>query len=193
MIAARAAGVRRAPALVVAIGLAVLLRTEIGGAAPAASAPAAILFAAVLVGAAAGGGARASSVSWRGVALGVAGAAALVGLSLVGMPAVVFGPRAAGAALLWWAPLVTIVAAAEELVLRGALFDAVRSHSGDVVAVAATALLFAAIHLPLYGMPALPIDLCIGVFLGCLRVASGGVAAPLVAHVLADLSTGWLG
>lgn len=193
MITARAAGIHRAPALVAAVVLASAARTLVGGSAPAGSAPAALLFSAVLVSAVVWAGAGVARISISGVALGAAAAALLVGLSLVGLPAVTFGPRAVASTLFWWAPLVAVVAAAEELVLRGVLFDAVRSRSGEVIAVAVTAVLFAVIHVPLYGVAALPIDLCVGVFLGSLRVASGGVTAPLVAHVLADLATGWVG
>jgi hypothetical protein len=193
VIARRAAGAQRAPALVLAVGLAVLVRSALGGAAPAASVAAALVFSAILGAAVLWAGATVTRVRWGEVALGAGGAAALVILSLAGLPAVRFGPRAAAGALLWWAPLVSVVAASEELVLRGVLFDAVRTRSGDAIAVALTAVLFALIHLPLYGVPALGIDLCVGVFLGCLRVASGSVTAPLVAHVLADLATGWLG
>ena len=138
-------------------------------------------------------GARVTAhMSWHGVAVGIAGGAALVALSLVGLTVVV-GARAPASTLAWWVPLVSLVAAVEELLFRGVLFDAVRGHSGDVVAVAVTAVIFAAIHVPLYGAGALPIDLCAGVFLGCLRVATGGVTAPLVAHVVADVATGWIG
>ncbi|MDQ6846899.1 MAG: CPBP family intramembrane metalloprotease [Candidatus Dormibacteraeota bacterium] len=193
MIGARAAGLDRAPVLVAAVGGATLARLVIGGTAPAASVPAALVFSAALLAAAALCGARPARFPWTGVALGVAGAAALVAISLVGVPAVTLGARAQQATLAWWVPLVTVVAAAEELVFRGALFDAVRVRSGDVVAIAVTALLFAAIHLPLYGAAALPVDLCVGVFLGCLRVGSGGITAPLIAHVLADVATGWVG
>ncbi len=114
-------------------------------------------------------------------------------MSLVGLPALALGPRAASATLLWWAPLVSLVALSEEVVLRGALFSALRSEHGDIVAIAATSVLFAVIHLPLYGVGAMPIDLCAGVFLGSLRVVSGSVAAPVAAHVIADLATGWIG
>ena len=193
MITARAAGLDRAPALLAAVGGATIARVAIGGTAPAASVPAAFVFSAALLAAAVLGGVRPARFPWTGVALGVAGATALVAISLVGVPAVTLGARAQQATLAWWVPLVTVVAAVEELVLRGVLFDAVRSQSGDAVAVAVTALLFAVIHLPLYGGAAMPIDLCVGVFLGCLRVGAGTVTAPLVAHVLADLATGWVG
>jgi membrane protease YdiL (CAAX protease family) len=192
VIAQRTAPARRAPVLIAAVGFAVLVRIVLGGAAPAASAPAALVFSAILGGVVLWAGGRVTRVHWRGVLLGVAGAAALVILSFAGLPTVRFGPRAASGTLLWWVPLVTLVAATEELVLRGVLFDAVRARSGDALAVAIGAVAFALIHVPLYGAPALGVDLCAGVFLGCLRVASGGVAAPLVAHVLADVATGWL-
>ena len=192
MISARAAGLDRAPALVIAVGCAAVARAVIGGTAPAGSAPAAVVFTAVLAAALVLGGARLTRISWPGVAIGAAGGAALLALSLLGV-AGLFGARAPASTLAWWVPLVTLVAAVEEMVFRGVLFDAVRDHSNDVVAIAVTALLFAAIHLPLYGAGAFPIDLSVGVFLGCLRVGSGGVTAPLVAHVLADVATGWVG
>ncbi len=193
MILAHSARAQSAPTLVIAVGFASLTRAAIGGAAPASAVPAAVAFSAILVAAAMWAGARFTRIPWPGVALGIGAATALVGLSLVGLPAVRVGPRTVASVLLWWAPLVAVVAAAEELVPRGVLFGALRDRRGDAVAVAVTAVLFAVIHLPLYGLPSLAIDLCVGLFLGCLRVASGGVAAPLVAHVLADLATGWLG
>jgi membrane protease YdiL (CAAX protease family) len=193
VITARAAGVGRAPALVLAVVCAATARALIGGAAPAASVPAAVVFSTALLAAAVVAGARLTRVHWTGVVIGLGGGAALVALSLVGLPAVLLGARAAAPTLAWWVPLVTVVASAEELVFRGVLFDVVRSRAGDPVAIAVTALLFAAIHVPLYGAGALPIDLCVGVFLGCLRVGTGGVTAPLVAHVVADLATGFVG
>jgi membrane protease YdiL (CAAX protease family) len=193
VIGARAAGPDRLVTLVVAVGVATATRALIGGPAPAGSIPAAIAFAAVLAAVAVAGGARPRQVSWPAVAVGAGGGAALVLLSLVGVAIVVVGPRAAASTLTWWVPLVAVVAGLEELVFRGLLFEAVRARSTDTVAIAVTAGLFALIHLPLYGPAAMPIDLCVGVFLGCLRTATGGVTAPLVAHVVADVATGWLG
>ena len=193
MSTARAAGLGRAPALVAAVLCAASARALIGGAAPAASVPAAVVFSAALVAAAVFAGARVRRICWSGVAIGIGGGAALVALSLVGLPAIVIGARAPASTLTWWVPLVTVVAAAEELVFRGVLFEEVRVRAGDAIAIAVTALLFAAIHLPLYGAAALPIDLCVGVFLGCLRVGTGGVTAPLIAHVVADIATGFVG
>ena len=183
----------RAPVLLASVVAALAVRIALGGGAAAASPLAAAAFSLVLLTAAAWAGARVTGMNWTAVAVGVCGAILLVALSLVGLPTVQLGARASALVLAWWIPLVTMVAAAEELVLRGVLFDALRARSGDAVAVTVTAALFAALHLPLYGQPALGIDLSAGVFLGCVRVASGGVTAPLVAHVLADVSTAWLG
>ena len=91
-----------------------------------------------------------------------------------------------------WTPVVAIVAIAEEVVLRGVLFDAVRVWGGAGWALLATTVLFALIHLPLYGVGALPLDLAVGLLLGGLRIISGGVLAPAIAHVIADLAGGWL-
>lgn len=192
MIAVRPRGAGAA-ALVAVVGAATALRSIAGGASPAASPGAALLFSAVLSAAALLTGLRPSRIPWAGVGLGIAGAAILVALSLVGLPRVVLGARAVAGSLAWWVPLVTLVAASEELVLRGVLFDALRDRGGEAAAVAVTALLFAVIHLPLYGLGSLGLDVSVGVFLGCLRVISGNVTAPLVAHVLADVATGWIG
>lgn len=191
-VAAQRARVGRVPVLVLTLAAAILGRLAVGAPAPAASAPAALLFSAVLIGGAAVSRSDLGRASWRGVALGVGAGVALVAVSLVGLPAFAPGPRAASATLLWWAPLVSLVAVSEELLLRGALFSALRGEHGDMVAIAVTSVLFAVIHLPLYGVGAMPIDLCAGVFLGSLRVLSGGVTAPAVAHVIADLATGWV-
>jgi membrane protease YdiL (CAAX protease family) len=183
---------RPVPLLLLTVATATAVRVAAGAPMPAASAPAAVWFSAVLIGGAVASRADLGPAGWRGAALGIGGGVALVLVSLVGLPGLTLGPRATSETLMWWAPLVSVVALSEELVIRGALFSALRSQYGDAVAVAATTVLFAAIHLPLYGVGAMPIDLAAGVFLGSLRVLSGGVVAPALAHVLADLATGWV-
>jgi membrane protease YdiL (CAAX protease family) len=91
-----------------------------------------------------------------------------------------------------WAAITVLVATAEELLLRGALFDAFENTSGGAVAVIATSLAFALMHVPLYGWHVMPLDLGVGLFLGGLRLVTGGVTAPSVAHAIADLATWWL-
>ena len=116
----------------------------------------------------------------------------LVGAWLLahGPPGVQVAPINAGLAL--WTPIVALVAVAEEIVLRGALFDVLRSGFGDGAALVVTTVLFAVMHVPLYGIGSLPLDLAVGLMLGGLRIVSGGVLAPALAHVVADLAGGWL-
>jgi membrane protease YdiL (CAAX protease family) len=91
-----------------------------------------------------------------------------------------------------WAAIVSAVAVAEELVLRGSLFTLLERACGPFAAVALTAIAFALLHVPLYGWGVVPIDLAVGVWLGGLRLLTGGPAAPAVTHVLADLASWWL-
>jgi hypothetical protein len=55
-----------------------------------------------------------------------------------------------------------------------------------------TTAAFGLMHVPLYGWSVLPLDLAAGLWLGGLRVASGGATAPAVAHTIADLVAQWL-
>jgi membrane protease YdiL (CAAX protease family) len=125
------------------------------------------------------------------VVLGIAGGAVLVVLAIVTregpLPAIAqaaaFGP---------WVAVTILVASAEELVLRGVLFDQLDEGLGVTAAVLITAVLFALMHVPLYGWHVVPLDLGVGLWLAGLRLATGGVAAPGIAHVVADLATWWL-
>jgi len=125
------------------------------------------------------------------VSLGLAGGLALVALALLlgrdGFPslrpAMAFAP---------WVGVTVLVATAEELVLRGALFDAAERLAGPVGAVLVTSAAFGLMHVPFYGWEALPLDVAVGLVFGGLRLGTGGVVAPAVAHVIADLATWWL-
>jgi membrane protease YdiL (CAAX protease family) len=178
--------------LIAGAGAALGLRAALGGGDAAASMPAGTVFALALLAVAAGAGWRAGRPTLRGAALGVAGGAVLVVAWLTAHPGFGIDVASPNAAIALWTPVVALVAVAEEMVLRGALFDAVREWRGDGAALVATTLLFALIHVPLYGVGALPLDLAVGLLLGGLRVVSRGVLAPAVAHVIADLAGGWL-
>jgi membrane protease YdiL (CAAX protease family) len=89
-----------------------------------------------------------------------------------------------------WGLIVSIVAFAEEAFLRGALYEAISSWKGELAAVIATAVIFALLHGPLYGLRVVPLDLAVGLWLGALRVRSGSFMAPGIAHTVADLA-GW--
>ena len=111
---------------------------------------------------------------------------ALGGFSSVpglGRPAAPFAP---------WAAVTILVATAEELLLRGVLFRSIRRSGGVAMAIALTSIAFALLHVPLYGWHVVPLDLAVGLALGGLRVATRTVAAPVAAHVIADLATWWM-
>ena len=121
---------------------------------------------------------------------GVLGGGALVAIAALTrplphlwLPAAPFAP---------WLAITVIVAVAEEGMLRGVLFTRIENRRGWPLALGITTILFAAMHVPLYGWQVVPLDLGVGLWLGGLRLATGGAAAPAVAHVLADLATWWL-
>jgi membrane protease YdiL (CAAX protease family) len=140
-----------------------------------------------------GGSRGRGQVSGGDVFLGAAGGVVLVLLAVATprTPLHVW-PRPHGVTVLSWTALVAFVAVAEELVFRGVLFDAVAKLGGVVVACAFCAVAFAVVHVPLYGWQALPLDIGVGVWLGGLRMLSGGVAAPAVAHTVADIGAWFL-
>lgn len=91
-----------------------------------------------------------------------------------------------------WALIVVVVAVAEEALLRGSLYAAVEQRAGTVAAIAVTSVAFGLLHAPVYGWGVVPLDVAVGVWLGVLRAVTGSVAAPAVAHALADLAGWWL-
>lgn len=150
-------------------------------------------FGVALVAVAIAGGAALGRPRPMAIATGIVGGLVLVGLALTSRlapgPTIPFAPASA---FLPWASVTLLVAFGEELVLRGALFEAIATSLGDPAAVLVTSVAFALIHVPLYGWHVVPLDLGVGLWLGGLRLVSGGVAAPAVAHAIADLATWWL-
>jgi membrane protease YdiL (CAAX protease family) len=132
----------------------------------------------------------------RSLAIGVAFGIGLAGITvaassvsglgagtMLGRPAAPFVP---------WAIVTIAVASAEEALLRGRLFDAVRRLGGVAPALVVTTVAFALMHVPLYGWHVVPLDLAVGLALGGLRLATGGFVASAAAHAVADLATWWL-
>jgi membrane protease YdiL (CAAX protease family) len=89
-------------------------------------------------------------------------------------------------AFLSWAAVTALVATLEEATIRGTLQQAWSGEGGPLVGIAAAAAVFALIHLPRYGLAALPLDFAVGLALGGLRVLSGRVLPCAVAHTVAD-------
>lgn len=83
----------------------------------------------------------------------------------------------------------------EELLFRGALLSVLRTRLGDGWAVAVSAILFGAVHLPDLGWLwyAVPNLVLVGVFCAWLRVRSGSIWPGFVAHAAnnALATAGW--
>ena len=75
---------------------------------------------------------------------------------------------------------------AEEAFFRGFMYRWLERY-GAAVAVATTAIAFAAVHVPMHGLAVLPLDLAAGLLLSWQRWATGGWTAPAATHVVANL------
>jgi membrane protease YdiL (CAAX protease family) len=119
------------------------------------------------------------------------GAKSLVAGLMVGaiiLAPVVSGPlssRPLGA--FWpWAIIAALVATLEETTIRGVLYRRWAGEAGTVAAIVVGAAVFALIHLPRYGLAAMPLDAAVGLALGGLRALTGRVLPCVVAHTVAD-------
>jgi membrane protease YdiL (CAAX protease family) len=79
-----------------------------------------------------------------------------------------------------------VIATLEEVVIRGRLQPVWTAEAGPVAALLVSAAVFALIHLPRYGIGAMPLDFAVGLALGGLRTVTGRVAPCAIAHVIAD-------
>jgi membrane protease YdiL (CAAX protease family) len=109
----------------------------------------------------------------------------------VGVAAVLLAAQTAGRPVpIPWAAeapvLNTLAAVAEEALFRRVAYARLHPH-GAIVAVVGTALLFALLHVPLYGVAAFPVDLGAGLLLSWQRWASGTWSVPAATHVAANL------
>lgn len=174
--------------LLAGFGIAVAARVAVGGVGPARSLSAGLLFAALLLVTAVAAGTRVP-ISATSIGYGLAGAVLLcapVALLRGGLP--LHGSDGFAS----WAVVIAVVATAEEVFLRGALYDAVQDALDERAAIVIGAVAFAALHVPLYGWGVVPLDLVVGLVLGELRRVSGTPAAPAVTHVGADLAAWFL-
>lgn len=79
-----------------------------------------------------------------------------------------------------------MAAVAEEALFRRAAYGWL-SRYGAAVAIVGSAALFASIHVPLYGIAALPLDLGAGLLLSWQRWAAGTWTVPAATHATANL------
>ncbi len=77
-------------------------------------------------------------------------------------------------------------AVAEELFFRKLVYGWL-ARWGVPLAIGGAAAAFAAVHVPAYGVAALPVDLAAGVLLGWQRWATGGWTIPALTHSAANL------
>jgi membrane protease YdiL (CAAX protease family) len=124
------------------------------------------------------GGRGVAPLGW-GVPL-VVGIGAVVAAGVVGGPV---GDRRVGAVA---AGLGVLAAVAEEAVFRRVLYDRLLRF-GVVAAVTGCGLVFALVHLPSYGLVAMPVDLGAALLLSWQRYASGRWTVPAVTHAVANL------
>ncbi len=182
----------RALALVALIGLAVGFRAQVFRSGSLDGVEEGLVFGSLWLAIALLGGLRVSRPPAGALLAGLAGGLLLLALPLVVHPA----PRSVNlghAAAFWpWVAATSLVATAEEAVLRGSLWRWIAGAGGDMVALLLTSVMFALIHIPVYGVTVVPLDLGVGLFLGGLRLWFGSPAAPAVAHMVADLGTWWL-
>ncbi|HVA60751.1 MAG TPA: CPBP family intramembrane glutamic endopeptidase [Mycobacteriales bacterium] len=195
-VAAAYPGARRSDVLLCIAGLtglatSVVLRVGVAGVRGAASVPAGLVFGVTLSILASCLGFTIGRPTRRDVLLGLGTAAALcITPAIRALDATGHAARWSGFPM--WAAVVTFVAVAEELMLRGALFEAARRCGGAGFAVALSAIAFGLLHVPVYGWRVLPLDVAVGALLGALRLAADTVWAPACCHVCADLAGWWL-
>jgi membrane protease YdiL (CAAX protease family) len=91
----------------------------------------------------------------------------------------------------WTAGAATVAAITEEAFFRKLAYGWLERWGGPLVAVCGAALLFGAVHVPLYGTSAFPIDVGAGVLFGWQRWATKGWAASAATHVAANLLQLW--
>jgi membrane protease YdiL (CAAX protease family) len=127
-------------------------------------------------------GTRAGAATWSWVVL--VGMAAVAAVAIAApTPPVAVSPVAVSATL--------IAAWGEEALFRRLLYARL-IHLGVGVAVVGSAVAFAAIHLPGYGLAAVAVNLGAGLLFGWQRWATGGWSAPAATHGFANLvALGW--
>jgi membrane protease YdiL (CAAX protease family) len=122
---------------------------------------------------------RALPVRQRVIVLGA-------GIAAFGLARVIGGGEAPAPFLLRVIALNSLAAVAEEAFFRKLAFDALRDR-GPIVAVAVTSILFAVVHVTVYGFWVLPLDLAAGLVLGWQRWAGDSWTIPAATHVVANL------
>jgi len=108
----------------------------------------------------------------------------------LGIAAFVFGRAVAGGRPTPWVvdavALDVMAAIAEEAFFRRFVYDALLV-AGESTAVTGSALLFALVHVPVYGWWVVPLDLAAGLVLSWQRWATGSWGVPAATHAAANV------
>jgi hypothetical protein len=110
----------------------------------------------------------------------------LVGVLAFGLGRWLVGGHPPAAATAFLVLTNTLAAVAEEAWFRRLCFGLL-APAGTLAAVAGSTVLFAAVHVSIYGYWVLPLDLAAGLLLGWQRASTGSWAAPAVTHVIANV------
>jgi membrane protease YdiL (CAAX protease family) len=113
-------------------------------------------------------------------------AALIIGLAAFRLSEAAVGPAVPVAGGLTVVALNSVAAVAEEAFFRRFLFDRLLRF-GPAAAVAVSAVAFALVHVPAYGLTAFWVDLGAGLLLSWQRWASGTWTIPAATHVAANL------
>jgi membrane protease YdiL (CAAX protease family) len=84
-------------------------------------------------------------------------------------------------------PLTILAAVAEEAFFRRFIYGKLFEQGGAAFAIAGSTVLFAGVHVSIYGLWVLPLDLAAGAVLGWQRWATGSWKVPAITHVVANL------
>ena len=109
-----------------------------------------------------------------------------VGLGAIALTTVTGGRPVPAPSAAWALPFVLLAAVSEEALFRRAAYGALERR-GAPVAIGATALAFAIVHVPLYGAAVFPVDLGAGLLLSWQRWASGSWTVPAATHAAANV------
>jgi len=119
-----------------------------------------------------------------------AGAAPWLAAVTIGVLAMAMVARAASFPALAFAPVpvaaAVLAGVAEEAFFRRFLFGWLAAR-GPAVAIVVSAAAFALVHLPLYGLDAVALNLAAGLLFGWQRWATGTWTAPAATHALANV------
>ena len=105
-------------------------------------------------------------------------AAFVIARTWVALPAVPLGASAAA--------VIVVAAVAEEAFFRRLAFGWL-SRWGIPAAILLTSIAFAVVHIPAYGVAAIPVDLAAGLLFGWQRWVTGSWIVPAVTHAAANL------